>query len=75
MSRALSPADRAAIDAAVAAGRVTSLPSGLAAGLSPLESNFGPVSARAGMSWRDQIKQGHAAALQRARNRSKRRAG
>lgn len=74
MSRALSPTDRAAIDAAIAGGKVTRLPSGLAAGLSRLEGNFGPVSARAGVSWRDQIKQAHEAALQRARGKSKRRA-
>lgn len=49
------PADvRALIDAAVAAGKVTVLPSGLAAGLSPLEQQFGTARPATEGDWREQ---------------------
>ena len=56
----LTPAERAAIDAAVLAGRVTVVPSGPAAGLSPLETAFGPVPPGEPRPWRVQIRAAHA---------------
>lgn len=43
MSKHVEPDMRALIDAAIAAGKVTVLPSGRAAGLSALEQQFGPA--------------------------------
>lgn len=72
MSRQLSAADRAAIEAALQAGRVTRLPSGPAAGLSALEEQFGAVRPAASEAHRLQH-QRHAQAGARATSR--RRAG
>lgn len=67
------PADvRAAIDAAIAAGKVTVLPSGRAAGLSVLEAQFGAARPEAAGTMRDRIKRTHDIAMAR---RNQRRAG
>lgn len=63
----LTPAERAAIDAAVLAGRVTVAPSGPAAGLSPLEDRLGPVPPGLPRPWRDQLRSAHEAARAKAR--------
>lgn len=64
---ALTPAERMAIDAAVKAGKVTVLPPGPAAGLSPLEAVYGAVPPREPKPWREGNKAFHVLAHRHAK--------